>query len=801
MIKSIQSDLAMFTKRKKQILSFVICAVMIVSSVVVAFSQIGNDVQAAPGDYTYDYSIGNRGAISYPYDIARSPDGTFYVADWDGLRVVHMAADGTLLGQLGDGTSGSGQNQFSTPSGVGVDSSGNVYVADTGNNRVVKYDSAGNFVMQFGSGSFGLGPGQLPRPNDVTVDSAGNVYVTCGGYFAGNYRYGVKKFDASGNEVGSWIRPYSAAPGDFNWPQGIAVHNGELYIADSNNNRVQVLSATDGSFVRSWGGAGTGSAATARPWGIDVDDTTGNVLVGESQNQRAHVFTSAGVNITTYGDTAPTALTSVAGVTYDGAGGSFVVDSSARLVRKYDSANNLVNSYSIQNLDPTALYDPRLLAQDSNGNLYVYNNNSENPGTDDDHRIITIFNPAGDYIGQRVIQTSYFNGETGENFSINPYYGMLILPNGDIYLTGFGSKSDGVTSKSYSVIKYAANSDQPEFILESNTTEYSLSLYTVQYDAQNDKFVGCGYAYNATDNRAYSFVSFDTDGSALHFFSPRNGATTPDGHALNTDVRSFAIDSNGQYVVIGFTYDQTEGQSYAVARYDPSTANTFTTLIRQSESVGNIDKYVSTSGSIALDAANNIYLYNYLEVYDNDLNINNTYAVGKFDPNGAVISYIAERGNEEDQVESGSDPGRLVVDRYGNVYVLDTNSSALVKKYSIEADIPSPPLDVAADATGENTIDVVWTAPQNDGGAPITGYKIAYRAVGSASWQFVTVDGSTFSRTLTSLHADTEYEIQVFAINAAGESVASQTVTARTFAKGTTPIIPLPPNTGQIRAR
>jgi DNA-binding beta-propeller fold protein YncE len=77
------------------------------------------------------------------------------------------------------GTSGTGDGQFKSPSGIAVDSSsGNVYVAE--NTRIQVFDSNSNFVLKWGSN--GTEYGQFDGPEGVAVDSSsGNVYVVDNG--------------------------------------------------------------------------------------------------------------------------------------------------------------------------------------------------------------------------------------------------------------------------------------------------------------------------------------------------------------------------------------------------------------------------------------------------------------------------------------------------------------------------------------------------------------------------------------------------------------------------------------------
>jgi phosphodiesterase/alkaline phosphatase D-like protein len=105
------------------------------------------------------------------------------------------------------GSAGAGNGQFEGDSGyglnIGIDqSNGDVYVADSANHRIEKFDASGNFLAAWGygvqtgantsevctapspcrRGLFGAAPGQLEWPNGIAVDNSGgpndgDVYV------------------------------------------------------------------------------------------------------------------------------------------------------------------------------------------------------------------------------------------------------------------------------------------------------------------------------------------------------------------------------------------------------------------------------------------------------------------------------------------------------------------------------------------------------------------------------------------------------------------------------------------------
>ncbi len=84
-----------------------------------------------------------------------------------------------------------------------------------------------------------------------------------------------------------------SAPGQFDFPRGIAVdRQGNFFVADTNNNRIQKFSAT-GRFLSIIGMKGTGFGQFGEPDGIAID-RSGNIYVAEAFNHRVQKLTPGG---------------------------------------------------------------------------------------------------------------------------------------------------------------------------------------------------------------------------------------------------------------------------------------------------------------------------------------------------------------------------------------------------------------------------------------------------------------------------------------------------------------------------
>jgi uncharacterized protein (TIGR03437 family) len=202
------------------------------------------------------------------------------------------------------------------PTGVLVDNAGNLFIYDSLDYRIRKVTPGGTISTIVGGGlsaqrDNGLGttlwPGGSSNPS-MAMDGAGNLYFS-----ETNYNQ-IRKMDQSGWVTiiaGSGMAGFGGDGGpalaaQFNGPAGLAFDAaGNLYVADSGNNRVRRISVSGtvttvaGTGMSGYGGDGgpATSARLSRPIGMAFDPD-GNLFIADSGNTRVRKVTPDG-NITT----------------------------------------------------------------------------------------------------------------------------------------------------------------------------------------------------------------------------------------------------------------------------------------------------------------------------------------------------------------------------------------------------------------------------------------------------------------------------------------------------------------------
>ena len=354
--------------------------------------------------YSGDGGPATNAQLRSPRGLVVDATGNLYFADDGNHRIRKLGTDGIINTLCGDGVAGySGDGgpaqsaRLQYPSDLAADTAGNLFVADYGNSRIRKIATSGIIATVAGNGTDRIlgdgGPatsGRLDWPYGLAVDTVGNIYIAD----SGNHR--VRKVATNGiisTLAGNGVAGYTGDGGpaeraQLNRPIGVAVDRlGNLYIADSDNNRIRKVTP-NGSILTvagtgSRGFSGDGGFATSAqlnfPTGVAMD-AAGNLYVADAYNFRARkvsaegiITTVAGSGIRGYvgegngGPATGARLTYPWGVALDGAGNLYLADE--LFVWKVST-----DSIIAKIIGPTG--GAKGVAVDTMGNIYIGNVNS-----------------------------------------------------------------------------------------------------------------------------------------------------------------------------------------------------------------------------------------------------------------------------------------------------------------------------------------------------------------------------------------------------------------------------------------
>ena len=132
------------------------------------------------------------------------------------------------------GTSGGKEGQFSNPWGVTVHyHTGNIFVADQSNHRVQVFDKDGKYLYKFGDRD---GAGKMNAPR--------NIAIYLNKVFVSQLEAGcLLVYDLNGTFLKQVGTPGNGE-GQLSSPHGITINesNGDIFVCDYSNNRVQIFS-------------------------------------------------------------------------------------------------------------------------------------------------------------------------------------------------------------------------------------------------------------------------------------------------------------------------------------------------------------------------------------------------------------------------------------------------------------------------------------------------------------------------------------------------------------------------------
>jgi DNA-binding beta-propeller fold protein YncE len=222
----------------------------------------------------WEQAIGLQKFVS-PVGIALGADDDIYVTDPELALVVHLDREGRPLGVIG-------RNMLQRPTGVAFDPvRKRLYVADTRASDIKVFDESGTLISVFGERGDGKGSLSFPtflalRGETLYVSDTMNARIQLLSAETGEY---LDRVGARGMYVGNLVRP-----------KGVALDGeGNLYVVESYHDHLLVYNR-DGDFLMSiGGGAGKSIGQYYLPSGVWTD-TRNRVYLADTFNGRVVVY-------------------------------------------------------------------------------------------------------------------------------------------------------------------------------------------------------------------------------------------------------------------------------------------------------------------------------------------------------------------------------------------------------------------------------------------------------------------------------------------------------------------------------
>ncbi|MDZ7725514.1 MAG: NHL repeat-containing protein [candidate division KSB1 bacterium] len=189
---------------------------------IVRFDKNLNWITELSPEYHWD----DRFSFSFPMDIFTSFYGDYFIIDAENRGIIKL--DSGFSPVLTFGGYDWGKGALSRPVSIFLSNNDNVFVSDYKAGRIFVYDYYGNYLYNFGKNI-------LKHPLGLFIDSNNRIYAT-DEFHHSLYIFDEEgrmliKFGTQGNKLGA-----------FNAPSDVVVFNNKLFVLESLNNRIQVLS-------------------------------------------------------------------------------------------------------------------------------------------------------------------------------------------------------------------------------------------------------------------------------------------------------------------------------------------------------------------------------------------------------------------------------------------------------------------------------------------------------------------------------------------------------------------------------
>ena len=222
--------------------------------------------------------------IVKPYGVAIL-DGKLYVADTGTDVVFKIDEKSRELQYFGAGVAG----RLASPVGIAIDANKTIYVSDSRQRTVQGYDTDGNYKFVLG------GRLEFVHPTGIAIDKKQHRL-----YVVDTKAHMFKAYDLNTKKLLYTVGKRGVGDGEFNYPTNIAVdqRNGKIVVVDTQNFRVQMFDK-DGKFISRFGNIGDKPGTFARPKGVGID-SEGNIYVADSAFNNVQIFDETGTKLLMY---------------------------------------------------------------------------------------------------------------------------------------------------------------------------------------------------------------------------------------------------------------------------------------------------------------------------------------------------------------------------------------------------------------------------------------------------------------------------------------------------------------------
>jgi trimeric autotransporter adhesin len=470
--------------------------VTMVTGIITTVAGIGLPGFAGDGDLAVFASIDRNPCLAI--DTA----GNIYIGDGLNARIRKVtAATGTITTIAGKGDSGfSGDGGPATDAAFGylyyisVDANNNIYFAD--NSRVRKITASSGFISTIaGSGSYGYSGDGGPATSalfsfliSVGIDVQGNVYIVDRGNAA------VRKLTVAtglistiaGSGTGNFAGDDNPAVyATLNRPQGSAIDAaGNLYIADTDNDRIRKVTASTGLITTIALGdigfpkvSGAAKIVINRPpiVGLQIAlDSAGNVYFARASRvlkvtvATGIITTVAGTGISGFGGDGGLAtnakLSNPLAIAVDSLDNIYIADNFNLRVRKVEAATGIITTVAGNGIEGyssdgrpavfSSLGRVLGIAVDSVGNIYL--------GDNDAHRIRKITAATGIITTVAGTGAQGFSGDGGPatNANLDKPVGVAVDKAGNIFFSDSNARIRKITASTGAIATIAGTGVQ-----------------------------------------------------------------------------------------------------------------------------------------------------------------------------------------------------------------------------------------------------------------------------------------------------------------------------------------------------